>query len=221
MKFNAILFDMDGTLVNSLEDIAESMNFVLKEKNYPIHNITDYKLLIGNGIENLVTLALPENKRSPEIIGERLTRMKEVYSERWLNHTCLYEGIDILLDRLVENKVILSVLSNKSDKLTKVIGEKLLRKWRFNAIIGLREGMPAKPDPASALEISQKAGVPPGKFIYLGDTATDMLTAINSGMCPVGVSWGFRPVSELLEAGAYRIIDEPIELMDFFNKITL
>lgn len=214
MKHQAVIFDVDGTLLDSLEDLADSMDVVLRQNDFPVHSLDRYKYFVGNGMENLVRRARPEERRGDEaLVAECFDRMREEYAERWNAKTRPYEGIPELLDALAGLNVRMSVLSNKPHDFTrKVVGE-LLGRWRFDYVFGERLSVPRKPDPAAALEIAGLSGISPGRFLYLGDTATDMRTATAAGMFAVGALWGFRMADELLSAGAMALIRNPLELL--------
>jgi phosphoglycolate phosphatase len=217
MLFKAVLFDMDGTLVDSVDDVADSMNIVLSKHDLPDHPVKNYINWIGDGMENLVISALPKNYRKSKFIKECLSEMKTTYSEMWLNKTHLFSGIAELLSALRENNIKLAVLSNKPHTFTKEIADKLLSQWKFDAIMGLKEGHFRKPDPTSALEISKQIKVVPSNFIYVGDSSTDIKTAINAGMLPVGVSWGYRTTDSLIKSGAKFVINTPEELLSLIR----
>ncbi len=213
MKKHAAIFDLDGTLVNSLEDIAGSMNRVLAHYGYPSHSYDEYKLLVGEGLKNLTERCLPEGARSEDNIARCLAMMMKVYSSCYVEKSHLYNGIPDLLDELSSRKLKVSILSNKADELTQQICGKLLNKWNFELIVGHSDRFPRKPNPASALYIAQSMNVEPQNIIYMGDTAIDMKTANAAGMFAVGVTWGFRGREELASNGAKVIIDSPMELV--------
>jgi len=214
MKCKCVIFDLDGTLVNSLEDLADSMNKVLLENGYPAHNYEPYKYFIGNGIRNLVVQALPDYARTEEIISACYGLMIKYYNECCTVKTCLYEGIPELVKKLKEKNIKLAVLCNKAEELTKQIINTLLSPSDFEIIIGARPDLPSKPDTTGALLICKELGIQPGDIIYLGDTKVDMITANSAGMFPVGVLWGFRSKSVLLQNGAKMIIKHPLELLE-------
>ncbi len=216
MNYKAVLFDLDGTLLNTLEDLAGSMNEALKIMGLPSHPVEKYKILVGDGVDILVSRALPENLRSKENITRGVSLMRGEYDKRWAVKTKPYPGIPELLDALTKKGIKKAVLSNKPDDFTRIVVEKLLSKWRFDIVRGLKPGGPKKPDPSAALEISRAFGIPPDEFIYLGDTNTDMLTANAAGMFAAGALWGFRDRDELLESGAKALIHKPVELKRFF-----
>ena len=214
MKYQAVLFDLDGTLLNTIDDLSDSMNAVLEQRGFPLHTTEEYKLFIGNGIRNLVLRSLPEDKREDALIDSCTAAMKEEYNRRWDKKTHPYEKIPELLDGLREKGLKLAVLSNKADHFTKLIIEKFLSRWPFEAVFGERASVPKKPDPAAALEIAGLLNVSPSAFLYLGDSGTDMETAKAAGMYAVGALWGFRKADELLEHGAQTLIGSPLEMLN-------
>ncbi len=214
MRIRAIIFDLDGTLLDTLEDIASSMNRVLETMGFAPHPTEDYKLLVGDGIANLIKRALPESLAGDEeIVNRTLEMMNKEYSKSWRLHTRPYEGVPELLDELQWRKIPMAILSNKNHEFTAEMVSALLSKWRFYPVLGQRPGLPLKPDPQGALEISRTLGIPPGGFLYLGDTGTDMRTASSAGMYPVGALWGFRSEEELIKGGARKLISHPTELV--------
>ncbi len=213
MPFRAIVFDLDGTLLDTLADIAHAANAALALEGFPPHPEADYRRFIGDGVAMLFTRALPRDRVDVALVSRCVTHFDATYGESWNVRTRPYEGIPELLDTLTERKVSLAVLSNKPHEFTRLYGEHYLASWPFVAIYGQREGVPRKPDPAGALEIARRLAVEPGEIVYVGDTGVDMKTARSAGMFPIGVSWGFRPVDELQSSGAAAIIDHPSELL--------
>ena len=211
--YKAVLFDLDGTLINSLHDIADSMNRVLEKKGYQTHNYDAYRNFIGRGLYNLVGRTLPEAEKTEQNIRNLYQELLRDYEVNLLQKTVLYRGIPELLDALASKGIRLTILSNKADNLTKEIAAELLKAWPFELVLGSCDTVPRKPDPAGALMVCEALQLEPSDFLYIGDTSTDMQTAIASGMYPVGVTWGFRTKEELLENGARTIIDKPIELL--------
>lgn len=214
MQFEAVLFDLDGTLVNSLDDIADSMNMVLQQHHFPEHPNEDYKLFIGNGLRNLVRTVLPETHRTDEkLVDQCLASMIELYNANCLNKTKLYAGIAELLHKLTAAGIKLAILSNKNDALTKKIAQALLSQWNFGHVTGLTTEALKKPNPAEALRIAREMDISPERILYVGDSGTDMQTATNAGMFAVGVLWGFRAEQELLSNGAKALAEYPEDLM--------
>lgn len=216
MKFKGVIFDLDGTLVNSLEDIADSMNRVLVSRGMPRHTYDTYRYLVGSGIRNLVAGALPEQERSEQSILACHEAMVADYRDNCLVKTNLYDGVADLLEWLKKYNIPMGVYSNKREELTKMICAALFESGLFQIILGARPGLPKKPDPAGALMVAEHLGQPPENLLFVGDTNIDMQTAISANMYAVGVTWGFRPREELIEAGAKTIINHPSEILDFF-----
>ncbi len=214
MKFKAVLFDLDGTLLDTIEDISDSMNSVLAKNGYPVHDIEAYKYFVGDGMKTLVQRALPKGTYSTQQIDNYLQANKAEYARRWSDKTVLYPGIGGLLDGLTDKGINCAVLSNKPDAFTKQIVEKLLAGWNFYPIFGERLGIPKKPDPAGALEIASILKVKPEECLYLGDTGTDMETAKAAGMYAIGVLWGFRKADELLDSGARVLVSDPLQVLE-------
>lgn len=217
MAFRAIIFDLDGTLVNSIGDICESMNLVLHNHNLQTHETDSYKQWIGDGLKTLVFMALPEKEKNSELFPQYVKEMKDIYSTRWMLKTRVYPEIKLLLDELIPKRLKLAVLSNKPDRHTKVIGQELLSEWKFQIILGMRDGIPRKPDPASAIEISQSLKISPENFLYLGDSGIDMETANAAGMFAVGATWGYKSKEDIMKGGAKVIINKPLELLDLLK----
>ena len=214
-KCAAVIFDLDGTLLDTLEDLADSMNAVLANSRFPQHPVDAYRYFVGEGMAMLVRRALPGEAAASEVVeAEHLAAMKEEYTRRWADKTRPYAGVPEMLDGLVSRNIPLAVLSNKPEEFTATMVEQLLRRWSFREVCGMRPGVPAKPDPTAALAIATCLKVEPAVCLYVGDTATDMKTAVAAGMLAVGVTWGFRDRDELLASGAGTVVDEPAELLD-------
>lgn len=213
-KYKAVLFDLDGTLLYTLEDLAFSVNTVLKKHSLPTHPTDAYKAFIGDGILQLVSRALPENKRTPDLIKMLISEAKPFYEQNALKTTRPYDGIPELLDALESRNIRMAILSNKPHELTAFIVSKIFAKWKFDIVWGERPQMPPKPDPKGAIELAKQLEIPPNEFLYLGDMATDIKTACGAGMNAVGVLWGFRDKKELADAGAKIFISHPLELLN-------
>ena len=214
MEYKAVLFDLDGTLIDTVDDIGDAANRVLSNRKFPTHSISTYRLFIGEGVRMLFTRALPEEDRNQDLITTCLKEFIEDYRYNYNVKTKLYDGVPELLDMLTQRGLKLAILSNKPHPITKDCVAFFLSQWDFNVVLGQHDSIPRKPDPQGALEVAQRLAILPSKFIYLGDTAIDMKTAVSAGMFPVGVLWGFRPLEELMKNGARIVIDEPMQLMD-------
>lgn len=216
MRFKAALFDLDGTLLDTLQDIADSMNAVLESQHFPTHGKEAYRYFIGNGMDVLVRRALPGARRNQAMIERCVAAMRQEYARRWRLKTTVYDGIPDLLKGLADAGLKLAILSNKADDFTREMAAELLPQASFDRIRGALPHVAKKPDPEAALAIATSLGVPPQDFVYLGDSGVDMATARRAGMYPVGVLWGFRGVEELLESGARMLIPGPLDLLDWF-----
>lgn len=213
----AVVFDLDGTLLDTLDDLADSMNAVLARFGHPLHEREAYKYFVGDGMDKLVERALPPSERNPSVISHCLKAMQEEYGLRWNRKTRPYPGIPELLDALSGGGIPLTILSNKPHEATVAAVAELLPRWEFRIVLGAKPSLPKKPDPAGALVIAQALGIPPERFYYLGDTGTDMQTAVRAGMTPVGVLWGFRTEEELKDNGASIILQRPADLLSYLS----
>ncbi len=213
MKFKGIIFDLDGTLVNSLEDISDAMNNVLTDLNYPTHTYDAYQYFIGSGLRNLVSKALPASNNSEDEIEVCFENMIAKYREICTLKTKPYAGIVELLDDLVSRDIKLAVFSNKADELTKKIASEIFPDY-FNTAVGLSTEALKKPNPFEAIEISKNWNLKTEEVIFVGDSDIDMLTATNANMFPLGVSWGYRTEEELIASGAKLVINKPLDLIE-------
>ena len=212
MRYKAILFDLDGTLLDTLEDLATAANRALGTLGLPAHPTDAYRVFVGDGLRTLAERILPGEQRSAAQVDALVAAFEREYSRTWNERTAPYAGVPEMLDRLTGDGYRMSVLSNKPDAFTRLCVEQLLPHWTFAPLYGQRPGVPKKPDPAAALAIAAELDLDPAEVLYLGDTATDMHTARAAGMAAVGVLWGFRSADELHAAGARHLITHPGEL---------
>ncbi len=214
MKYRAVLFDLDGTLLDTIEDLTDSMNAALAEMGLPGRSVEECKQLVGDGLGTFVRRALPpEVGDSPEAMAKLKELMRAEYDRRRDMKTRPYEGIYELLDALTGHGIPMAVLSNKPHDSTLAVMGKYFSRWRFRAIFGARDGVPVKPDPSGALEIARIFGLKADEIAYVGDTNTDMQTANAAGMFAVGALWGFRTAEELKANGARVLIEKPLDLL--------
>jgi len=213
-RYQAVLFDLDGTLLDTIGDIADSMNLALQNRDLPQNDEETYKTFIGQGIREFVTRSIPANKSNDELVLSLIGEMRAEYHKRWNNKTCPYTGIPELLNDLSHRNIRMAVLSNKPDDFTKMMIREMLPEWHFELVIGARKNVPRKPDPAGAIEIAEKFNLSPAQCVYVGDSETDIEMAISAGMLPVGVSWGFRTKNQLTESGAVMVLDKPPDLLE-------
>lgn len=212
-NMKAVIFDLDGTLLDTLEDIADAVNAGLAANGFPPHSKETYRTFIGKGADNLVFRALPKEARDEATVKRCLAGFHEVYSRNWNKKTRPYPGIAQLLDALISRGIKLAVLSNKPQRFTSLCVTEQLSRWTFEAVLGASETLPLKPDPAGALEIARRLTIAPKDFIYIGDSAIDIKTARAAGMFAVGALWGFRGREELEQAGAQALIERPEQLL--------
>jgi phosphoglycolate phosphatase len=217
MKFQAAIFDLDGTLLDTLADIADAMNAALEGMGFPVHETTAYRYLTGDGVRALAERSIPEKAKDEITVAACIREFRSEYAGRWGKKTRSYPGIIGLLTELVRRRIKLSVLSNKLDEFTRQAVRDFLPGFEFSFIIGAKPDLPPKPDPAGALLIASGLRIPPADIIYLGDTGVDMQTAVRAGMFPVGALWGFRDEKELREHGARAVISSPRELLGFID----
>jgi phosphoglycolate phosphatase len=213
MKYRCVIFDLDGTLADTLEDIAVSMNRALEGRGFPPLALEAYKKIIGWGIRHLALNALPEEARDEETVDLVAEEARRFYVEKPLVHSRPYPGMADLAAELRRRKVRTAVFSNKPDLVSQLVVEGLFPRGTFDLVQGEIPGLPRKPDPAGAWEILVRLELTPRETILMGDSEVDMETAINTGCFPLGVSWGFRPREVLEKAGAARIIERPEELL--------
>jgi len=212
-RFAAVIFDLDGTLVDTLDDIALTMNLILTRRGLPTRTNEEYKRVVGDGLEEAVRRALRPVPPSDDDIAGIVAEYRREYEARWKDHSRPYPGIAELLRHLRARGLKTAVLSNKSHPYAVVMIRDLVGDVPFDVIRGATPGVPLKPDPAAALLIARELGVAPGSVIFLGDTNVDMKTAVAAGMFPAGALWGFRTPEELLENGAEVLLSSPLELL--------
>ena len=212
--YKAVIFDLDGTLVDSLGDLADSTNTVLSRRGYPVHELDAYRYFVGDGMLNLILRALPRDKATHSLAKELHPEIDAEYSNNWHTRTRPYNDIPELLSVLSSRGLRLAVLSNKPDHFTTRIVRYFFPEVPFDPVFGYREGIPRKPDPTAALDIVKRFGLIKTEVLYIGDTNTDMQTANAADLYAVGAAWGFRPVEELADSGAQAIINHPLELLD-------
>jgi len=217
LKLKAIIFDLDGTLLDTLKDLALSVNTVLESKGYPGHPVDAYRYFVGDGLDLLVKRAFPEEACSGSNLDFLMEEVREEYGRRWADHTVPYAGVPEMLDLLEQMAVPKAIFSNKLHQFALLTVEKLLSSWRFLDIIGIGPHMPRKPDPTGALQIAKKMKLEPGEIVYAGDTDTDMKTAQAGGFYPAAVLWGFRPAEELKAAGAKFLAADPMAVTELFR----
>jgi phosphoglycolate phosphatase len=208
MQPRAAIWDLDGTLVDSLEDIACALDLALDDHGLARPSRELVRTWIGGGARNLIVQAVGE-----PVADAVLARFRAHYNAAPVVHTQLYPGLDAVLDTFAAAGIKLAVLSNKPDNLTKQIAEVVLARWPFGPVLGQRAQVALKPSPDAAFEVAAALGVAPADCAFIGDSAIDILTAQAAGMLPVAVSWGFRPRVELAAAAPALLADAPADLL--------
>lgn len=215
----AAIFDLDGTLLDTLSDIAYAMNGVLAARGLPLHEVDAYRRMVGSGLEMLVRRAVPDEvARSRPVVAALTAELRDAYAREPVARTRPYEGVPILLEDVRSRGLPMAVLSNKADDLVHDIVAGFFAPDLFEVVQGMRDDVPPKPDPTSARAIAARMGAEPQRVVYLGDSDVDMHTARNAGMIAVGAAWGFRGEAELREAGAEIVIDAPGELISVIDS---
>jgi len=214
MSYLSVIFDLDGTLLDTIVDLAETCNKVLEYHDFPVYPTPAFKKFVGDGLEMLMRKITPVGT-DEIIITQCCALFTEQYSQSWKRNSCPYAGINDMLSALKNHNVSLAVLSNKPDEFTQLFIEEFFPGEIFSYVYGQRKGFPKKPDPTVALEIAERCGVQPKKTLFVGDSGVDIMTGKAAGMASAGVSWGFRSVQELTDNNADIIVCNPLELEEY------
>ncbi len=214
----AVLFDLDGTLVNSLDDLADSANYALSQFGFPTHETEKYKYFVGNGMPKLIERVLPQDSRDEETKQKVLECFMQYYRVHFVDKTVAYDGIDELLNSLKAMGVKIAIVSNKVQEMAVTVAEKIFGN-SFEIVCGKQKGFPTKPDAALTLKVMQDLSVTPEECVFVGDSGMDAAAAVNAGCVGIGVLWGFRKEDELLENGAKYIVKTPKEILDVIEEL--
>ncbi len=213
-----IIFDLDGTLLDTIDDLATSSNYALSLHGFPVHPLGAYRYFVGNGVRELLRRALPEENRTDEWVE---TLRKDFVTHYDSHNTVLtkpYEGIPELLKELKSSGIVMAVASNKYHEATCKLTAHYFGEL-FAVVLGQREGIPHKPDPTVVRDIIARTGIPETDTWYVGDSSVDMMTAAHAGLTSIGVGWGFRPKEELRHYGAHFLVDRAEEITDLLNRV--
>lgn len=212
---NLVIFDLDGTLLNTIVDLANSTNYALSQMGFPTHEVNEYNFFVGNGINKLFERALPEGEKTEENIRKVREEFLKHYDSHNTDRSTPYPGIPELLAALQEKGIKLAVASNKYQAATRKLIAHFFPTIRFTEVFGQREGIKVKPDPTIVYDILAKANLSKEETLYVGDSGVDMQTAINSGVTACGVTWGFRPRTELEKFSPDHIADKAEDILSF------
>lgn len=219
MAIKAAIFDLDGTLLDTLKDLASAMNAMLRSLGYPERTLSHHREAVGDGVRVYVTRCLPEQVQGDEaVIDEAVKRMRQNYLTAWNVATKPYDGITTLLDGLQKTGVALAVLTNKMHDVACDMMAHWLSDYPFHPIYGERSGKPRKPDPTVPREIAAELGVKPEECAFIGDSRFDVQTGVNAGMLPLGANWGYASREELMQNGAAFVADTPVELLTYLKS---
>lgn len=214
----AVVFDLDGTLAYTLQDLADAVNFALRECSFPERSFEEFNMMVGNGIHKLMERALPLEQRNENEVKKALKLFKKYYGEHCLDKTYKYDGIDELLTELHSLGIKVGVLTNKAHSFAETVVHGLFSN-RFSCILGDKPSLPKKPDPTGAFYLMQKLKVNSDECLFVGDSSVDMETAMASGAVGIGALWGYRTKQELESAGARFVCNHPSEIVDILKGI--
>lgn len=212
-----IIFDLDGTLLNTLADLADSANFTMKQMGYPAHPLESYRYFVGNGVPKLLERCLPEDKRTEENILAARKLFAEYYNVHYADKTKPYDGVAELLESLKKSGVKMAIASNKSDEFTQLVVKKFFGDI-FDIVQGGKADVPKKPAPDIVYGIMERLGAVSENTYFAGDSNVDMYTAKNAGITAIGCLWGFRTKEELVEGGADFLAEKPSDIYDIIIK---
>ncbi len=213
-----VIFDLDGTLLNTIDDLGHAANYALEKCGYPTHNISSYPFMVGNGITKLLERVLPEDERTHENVERLRKDFMAYYGEHMTDCTRPYPGIIDLLDSLRQHEIAVAVASNKYQEAVERLIHHYFPMIEWAAVEGQKEHVPTKPDPSIVFEILGKVPTPKSEVLYVGDSAVDMETARRACVESVGVTWGFRPVKELTDAYAEHIVSNAAEILQLASN---
>ena len=215
---HTILFDLDGTLLNTIDDLADAANWVCAQNGWPQHTVAEYKYMVGNGIPKLVERFSPAEVRTPDRLAETLAQFTARYDAHKEDKTAPYPGIPELLKELKAAGIQTAVFSNKADALCGKIIEHYFGPGAFSAVRGSRPGVPTKPDPTGLWDLMRQLNADPATTLFVGDSDVDILTGHNAGLPAMGAVWGFRGAGELTAAGAEALAFRPGDILDYINQ---
>ena len=215
----AVIFDLDGTLLDTIKDLGSSMNYILEKYGFPVHDEEHYVRAIGNGLRNLAKVSFPENVVTNELLDKAVPEFIEHYGNHCMEKTVVYEGINELLEFCKKNNVLISILSNKRDDLVKELIPHYFPDYDFAYTLGESPEFPRKPDPTSALYLAELLKVSPSDILFIGDSIYDIKTGKNAGMKTIAVTWGYQPKEQLTEESPDFIADFPAQIIEYIKDL--
>ena len=215
MKCKGLIFDLDGTLLDTLEDLAAAANATLEHFGFPVHPVDAYRYFVGEGLKTLMQRIIPGTDATEEQLSFYMKKFGEIYMLNWNKQSAPYQGIPEMISSLSEAGLQLAILSNKPHEFTRLCVETFFPDHPFAFVFGQRDGIAKKPDPAGALELAKMMKLDVTEILYVGDTATDMKTGNSAGMRTIGVEWGFRDRTELEKNNAWRVVTAPAEVLSY------
>ena len=218
MMYRTVIFDLDGTLLDTISDLAAAANYVCRENDWPEYTVAEVESMVGNGIPKLVERFSPENARSPLMLANTLHQFNRYYGAHNMESTHPYPGIPELLDALKAEGIQTAVFSNKADPLCGKIIAHYFGTGRFELVRGNRPNVPTKPDPTGVYALMQDLGAEAASTLFVGDSDVDILTGHNAGLPAMGALWGFRGEAELTAAGADALAAVPMDILEFARR---
>lgn len=220
VSIKGVIFDLDGTLVDSLQDIANAININLAKRGHPEVSVNSVRTYLGHGLTDLLKDLLPQGEYTPGYLDELVKEIRAYYLKNFDNHTILYPGISKMLDQLSSLGIKMALLSNKHESGVKSIASKLLTKWSFQYVAGANDTFPLKPDPAIVIDICKNLKLSPNEILFIGDSETDIRTARNAGTFSVAVAWGYRNELQLQSENPDFIIKKPEEIIRIIRNLS-
>jgi phosphoglycolate phosphatase len=217
VPIKGVIFDLDGTLINSIPDIHKSLNIVLRSNHLDMISLHDCEKMVGNGLHDLIHDVLPAERRNAVFIDRLVDEMRTVYSRHWMDAAHLYSGIEKLLDILIEQKIRLAVLSNKHERTTQMMVSQLLSKWKFLVVAGATDSRPLKPHPDAVHHVIARMNLDSNECIFVGDGETDVIAARQAGVLSSAVCWGYRSKELLSSLKPDFLIEHPLDLLDILK----